>query len=63
MDIKLEKKKGWRALFQKKNLPYAFAGAFVIFVAWLLLRDNASTLRVDADVVTVSEVRGGEFND
>ena len=37
MDIKLEKKKGWRALFQKKNLPYAFAGAFVIFVAWLLL--------------------------
>ena len=63
MDIKLEKKKGWRALFQKKHLPYAFAGAFVIFVAWLLLRDNASTLRVDADVVTVSEVRGGEFND
>ncbi len=63
MDIKLEKKKGWRALFQKKNLPYAFAGAFVIFVAWLLLRDNASVLRVDADVVTVSEVRGGEFND
>lgn len=39
MDIKLEKKKGWRALFQKKNLPYAFAGAFVIFVAWLLLRE------------------------
>ena len=35
----------------------------MIFVAWLLLRDNASTLRVDADVVTVSEVRGGEFND
>jgi len=63
MDIKLEKKKGWRALFQKKNLPYALAGAFVIFVAWLLLRDNASVLRVDADVVTVSEVRGGEFND
>ncbi len=63
MDIKLEKKKGWRALFQKKNLPYAFAGAFMVFVAWLLLRDNASTLRVDADVVTVSEVRGGEFND
>lgn len=63
MDIKLEKKKGWRALFQKKNLPYALAGVFVVFVAWLLLRDNASVLRVDADVVTVSEARGGEFND
>lgn len=63
MDIKLEKKKGWRALFQKKNLPYALAGVFVVFVAWLLLRDNASVLRVDADVVTVSDVRSGEFND
>lgn len=63
MDIKLEKKKGWRALFQKKNLPYALAGVFVVFVAWLLLRDNASVLRVDADVITVSDVRSGEFND
>lgn len=63
MDIKLEKKKGWRALFQKKNIPYALAGVFVVFVAWLLLRDNASVLRVDADVVTVSDVRSGEFND
>ncbi len=63
MDIKLEKKKGWRALFRKKNLPYALAGVFVVFVAWLLLRDNASVLRVDADVVTVSDVRSGEFND
>lgn len=63
MDIKLEKKKGWRALFQKKNLPYALVGVFVVFVAWLLLRDNASVLRVDADVITVSDVRSGEFND
>ena len=63
MDIKLEKKKGWRALFRKKNLPYALAGVFVVFVAWLLLRDNASVLRVDADVITVSDVRSGEFND
>lgn len=63
MDIKLDKKKGWRALLRKKNLPYALAGLFLIFVVWLLLRDNSSVLRVDANVVTVSEVRGGEFND
>ncbi|UKI17759.1 MAG: efflux RND transporter periplasmic adaptor subunit [Bacteroidales bacterium] len=36
---------------------------FLVFVVWLLLRDKASTLRVDADVVTVSEVEAGEFND
>lgn len=63
MDIKLEKKTGWRALFRKKNLPYAFAGLFAVFVVWLLLRDNSSQLRIDANVVTVSEVRSGEFND
>ncbi len=63
MDIKLEKKTGLRAVFRKKNLPYALAGVFMIFVAWLLLRDNSSVLRVDANVVTVSDVRRGEFND
>ena len=63
MDIKIEKKKGWRALLQMKNIPYALGGVFLVFVVWLLLRDKTSTLRVDADVVTVSEVEAGEFND
>ena len=63
MDIKIEKKKGWRALLQMKNIPYALGGVFLVFVVWLLLRDKASTLCVDADVVTVSEVEAGEFND
>lgn len=63
MDIKLEKKTGMRAVLRKKNLPYALAGVFAIFVAWLLLRDNSSVLRVDANVITVSDVRHGEFND
>ena len=36
---------------------------FLIFVAILLLRSNASVLRVSADVVTISEVEKGEFND
>ena len=63
MDIKREKKSGWRALVQKKNLPYAFGALFLVFVAWLALRDNASVLRVEAATLSVSEVRAGEFND
>lgn len=63
MDIKREKKTGWKAIFQKKYLPYLFSAVFLIFVAILLLRSNASVLRVSADVVTISEVEKGEFND
>ena len=44
-------------------MPYLFGGIFLIFVAILLLRSNASVLRVSADVVTISEVEKGEFND
>ena len=63
MDIKLEKKKGWRAVVQKKNIPYAVALLFVVFVVALLLRDNRSTLRVDEQMLAISEVKRGEFND
>lgn len=63
MDIKREKKTGWKAIFQKKYLPYLFGAVFLIFVAILLLRSNASVLRISADVVTISEVEKGEFND
>ena len=63
MDIKREKKTGWKAIFQKKYLPYLFGAVFLIFVAILLLRCNASVLRVSADVVTISNVEKGEFND
>lgn len=63
MDIKLEKKKGLKAVFQKKNLPYAFAGLLVVFIAWLLLRDNLSTLRVNSETVVTALVERGEFND
>ena len=63
MDIKLEKKKGWRAIVQKKNIPYAVALLFVVFVVALLLRDNRSTLRVDEQMLAISEVKRGEFND
>ena len=63
MDIKLEKKKGLKAVFQKKNLPYAFAGLLVVFIAWLLLRDNSSTLRINSETVVTALVERGEFND
>ena len=40
MDRVIEQKKGIRAVFRKKNIPYFLAGVFVIFVLWLLLRDT-----------------------
>ena len=63
MDIKLEKKTGWRAIFQKKNLPYAAVVVLIGFIGWLILRDNSSTLRVDAGLVNIATVEQGEFND
>ncbi len=63
MDIKLEKKTGWRAVFSKKSLPYLFGALLVVLIVWLLLKENTSTLRVNTATVTVSNVEEGEFND
>ena len=63
MDIKLEKKKGWRAIFQKKNLVWVGVAALVLFIGWLVFRDNSSTLRVDAQLLNIASVEQGEFND
>ena len=63
MDIKLEKKTGLKAVFQKKNLPYAAVVVLIVFIGWLVLRDNSSTLRVDAGLVNIATVEQGEFND
>ena len=63
MDIKLEKKTGWKAVFQKKNLPYAAVVVLIGFIGWLVLRDNSSTLRVNAGLVNIATVEQGEFND
>ena len=57
---------------KKASAPYSakrtsrtsfLAGVFVIFVLWLLLRDKSSTLKVDANTVTIGDVRLGEFDD
>ena len=61
MDIRIEKKKGIRALFTKKGIPYLAGALFLVFVLWLLLRDNSSTLRVDARTISVGQVVSGEF--
>lgn len=63
MDRKIESKKGIAQLFSKKKLPYWLGGLVVVFVAYLLLRSDLRTLRVNADTLTVSEVISGEFND
>ena len=63
MDKIIEKKKGWRAAFTKKALPY-WGGTLVLArVLWLVFRDNSATLRVNADSLTISHVSQGEFND
>ena len=63
MDRKLEKKKGWRLVFSKRAIPYVLVALLLVFVAYLLLRNNVSTLRVNTTSMTVSEVTQGRFND
>lgn len=63
MDKIIEKKKGIAATFTKKALPYWFAAIMAIFVLWLVLRENSSTLRINRDTLTINEVKSGEFND
>ncbi len=63
MDKVLEKKKGIALVFSKKALPYWFGGVMAIFILWLIFRDDASTLRINRETLSVSEVTAGEFND
>ena len=63
MDKIIEKKKGWRTAFTKKALPYWFGALLLVFILWLIFRDNSATLRVNSDTLTISEVSQGEFND
>ena len=63
MDKPIEKKKGLALAFTSKALPYWFGGFMAIFIIWLIFRDDSSTLRINADTLTISEVSAGEFND
>ena len=63
MDKPIEKKKGIALVFSKKALPYWFGGFMAAFILWLVFRDDASTLRVNGDTLSINEVTSGEFND
>ena len=63
MDKIIEKKKGIAIAFTKKALPYWFGTFLTIFILWLIMRDDASTRRVNAETLSISEVLSGEFND
>lgn len=63
MDKIIEKKKGIAIAFTKKALPYWFGTFLTIFILWLIMRDDATTLRVNAGTLSISEVLSGEFND
>ena len=63
MDKIIEKKKGLAAVFTKRALPYWMGAVVVVFVLWLVFRDNSSTLRVNGDTLSYGTVLRGEFND
>ncbi|WP_300107550.1 efflux RND transporter periplasmic adaptor subunit [uncultured Alistipes sp.] len=63
MDIRIEKKRGLKALFTKRGIPYLVGAVLLILVVWLLAGGNSSTLRIDARTISVGQVVRGEFND
>ena len=63
MDREIEPKKGMRAVFSKKALPWWVGGVVAAFVIYLIARPDVKTLRVNAETITVNTVKFGEFND
>lgn len=63
MDRIIEKKKGISLIFTVKALPYWLGALLLAFVIWLFVREDATTLRVNADTLVVGDVIDGEFND
>ena len=53
MDIRIEKKRGLKALFTKRGIPYLVGAVLLILVVWLLAGGNSSTLRIDARTISV----------
>ena len=61
MDRAIEKTKAQRLM---KYWPYLAGGCFfVVILGWLLFGNHASTLRVNRDELTISEVKAAEFKD
>ena len=54
MDRIIERKKGFRAAFTKRALPYWLGALLVVFIIYLIARPNDKTLRISKDTLTVS---------
>ena len=63
MDRKIEKKKGLAVAFTKKALPFWGGALLLVFILWLIFRDDSKRLRIDADNISIATVTSGEFND
>ncbi len=63
MDKVIEKKKGIAAAFTKRAVPYWMGCVVVLFIVWLLARDNHSVLRVNPQTLSMGTVTRGQFND
>ena len=60
MDRKIEKKRG----LQWKHAPYiAGGGLLVALIGWMIFGDHSTTVRVESDGLTISEVTNDEFKD
>ena len=61
MDIKIEKKKGFQL---KKHWGYIVAGVFSVIIAlWLAFGNHDATLKVNAEDISIGDVRQGEFKE
>ena len=63
MDRQIEQKKGWRLAFSKKALPYWGGALLLLFIGWLVFRDNSKKLRAQVENITINAVTQGQFND
>ena len=63
MDKVIEQKTGWRRAFTKKALPWWVGVALLLLIIYIIVMPSHSTLRVNGDTVTISEVKSGQFND
>jgi len=63
MDKIIQKKTGWRAAFEKRNLKWWAIAAFVLVVAVLWFTSGGSKIRVEGSTVLTGAVTQGDFDD
>lgn len=63
MDSIIKQPTGIRAVLHRKNLIYVALAFVIIVVLYLIFSDKQSKLRINSDLITVSTVTYGTFND